>query len=124
MDPVVAASGVPVAPVRLPAGGSQLLAGGAPVPVTVVPNAPSSPTGVDVSGPGFFIRLAGRGDLSDPLGLTDRQVLVLQSIQSRKAMGGTQAWVRGDRSGGGDVGQWGGAGVDGAVVSAAVDVPG
>ena len=86
LDPVVAASGVPVPPVRLPAGGSQVLSGGVPVGVSVVPDAPRSPTGLEVSGPGFFIKLAGRGDLSDPLGLTEKQVLILQSIQTRRGM--------------------------------------
>jgi outer membrane protein OmpA-like peptidoglycan-associated protein len=47
----------------------------------VVPDARRDPQGLDVIGPGFTMRLAGRGDRSDPLGLTDKSVLILQSQQ-------------------------------------------
>ncbi|MBU6245394.1 MAG: putative Ig domain-containing protein, partial [Actinomycetales bacterium] len=56
----------------VPAGGSVFLVSGQPVPVTVVPNAPRAATGLDVSGPDFTMRLSGRGDDADPLGLGDR----------------------------------------------------
>ena len=70
----------------LPAGGlaagkSLLLVDGKPVPVTVKPNVANvaKATALDVDGPGFMMKLAGRGDVNDPLGLTEKQALILQS---------------------------------------------
>ena len=65
----------------LSAGASLLLVDGKPAAVTVTPNQKTvaKATGLTISGPGFTMRLAGRGDQSDPLGLTSKQALVLQS---------------------------------------------
>lgn len=62
-------------------GGSVLLVGGQPVPMTVTPNAKSDPVGLVFTAPGMTMRLEGRGDDSDPLGLEGKRVLVLQSEQ-------------------------------------------
>ena len=62
-------------------GGSLLLVDGVATPVTVKPNTVNvaNATALDVDGPGFTMTLAGRGDVNDPLGLTAKQALVLQS---------------------------------------------
>jgi uncharacterized repeat protein (TIGR02543 family) len=65
----------------VPQGGSVYLVNGVPAPVTVTPDAAKDPTGLDVKGPDFFMRLAGYGDDADPLGLTEKNALVLQSQQ-------------------------------------------
>jgi outer membrane protein OmpA-like peptidoglycan-associated protein len=59
-----------------------LLVNGAPEPVTVVPDARRNPTGLDVTGPGFTMKLSGRGDDADPLGLGEKNQLILQSPQA------------------------------------------
>ena len=69
----------------LPAGTWLLLVNGQPTQVTLTPNAPQDATGLDAAGDGWEMKLAGRGDDGDPLGLTDKQVLVLQSQQSARA---------------------------------------
>lgn len=78
-------------PATVPPGGSQLLVDGTSMPVTVAPNraAVRQATGLVIEGDGFTMSLAGRGDASDPLGLTPKQALVLQSlpIQDARARG-------------------------------------
>lgn len=68
-------------PTGLPAARSLLVVNGQQVPVTVKPNAKTlaNATALDVDGPGFTMKLAGRGDVNDPLGLTEKQALILQS---------------------------------------------
>lgn len=63
----------------LPAGGSVLLVNGQSVPLTVSPNAPMDPVALVFTAPGLNMRLEGRGDQNDPLGLTSKQALILQS---------------------------------------------
>jgi uncharacterized repeat protein (TIGR02543 family) len=74
---------------QIPAGGvargaSLLLIDGVSALVTVEPNRANvaNATGLSVTGPGFSMDLSGRGDTSDPLGVTRKQALVLQSDQS------------------------------------------
>ena len=69
----------PVNPPTVPTGGSSLLVDGTPRPVTVDPNAPVDPEGLTFSGPGFDMSLFGRGDANDPLGITKKESLILQS---------------------------------------------
>lgn len=75
--------------VDLPAGASQLLSNGEPVAVTVVPNRKADPVALLVQSQGLTpplnMRLEGRGDDSDPLGLTSKQVLILQSAPATRA---------------------------------------
>lgn len=63
-------------------GQSLLLVDGVPANVAVEPNRAvvRNATGLSISGPGFSMSLSGRGDDTDPLGLTPKQALVLQSI--------------------------------------------
>jgi uncharacterized repeat protein (TIGR02543 family) len=70
-----------IPPTGLPPAASLLLVDGVATGVTVAPNAPAvaDATGLTISGPGFTMRLAGRGDDRDPLGLTPQQALILQS---------------------------------------------
>jgi outer membrane protein OmpA-like peptidoglycan-associated protein len=75
----------------VPLGGSVFLVNGSPVPVTVVPDARRDPTGLDVAGPGFTMKLAGKGDDSDPLGLGEKSQLILQSQQVQGRSGGLSA---------------------------------
>ena len=63
----------------VPAGGSVFLVNGQPAPVTVKPNATANPTSLLVDAPGLTMRLQGRNDVNDPLGLTSSQALILQS---------------------------------------------
>jgi outer membrane protein OmpA-like peptidoglycan-associated protein len=63
----------------VPAGGSVFLVNGQPVALTVSPNAKSDPVALVFSAPGLNMRLEGRGDDADPLGLTSKQALILQS---------------------------------------------
>jgi outer membrane protein OmpA-like peptidoglycan-associated protein len=58
------------------------LVDGAPAGVTVAPNAPRAATALEVTGPDFFMKLSGVGDDSDPLGLTPKNALILQSQQT------------------------------------------
>ena len=58
---------------------------GAPVPVTVAPDATSDPTSLTVARPGFNVKLAGCGDVNDPLGLNDNNALTLQSDQTDRS---------------------------------------
>ena len=68
----------------VPAGGSVFLVGGVPQPVSVVPNARTAPTGLVVSGADWSAKLVGRGDADDPLGLTEKSALILQSQQATR----------------------------------------
>lgn len=77
LEPTTGGGQIPAS--GLAAGNSLLLVGGVATSVTVAPNAAKSATGLAVDGPDFTMTLAGRGDESDPLGLTSKQALVLQS---------------------------------------------
>jgi hypothetical protein len=68
---------IPVAGV--PQGGSVFLVNGVPAPVTVTPNAQQAATALDINGPDFTMKLSGRGDDADPLGLGEKSQLILQS---------------------------------------------
>lgn len=84
----------------VPQGGSVYLVNGVPVPVTVSPDAVQDPTGLEVKGPDFFMRLAGYGDDADPLGLTPQQrALILQSRQQQGRSGVVSAAVDGSGAG-------------------------
>jgi outer membrane protein OmpA-like peptidoglycan-associated protein len=85
LDPIANAANPNIPTGGVPAGGSVYLVNGVPVPVTVAPDAKSDPTGLNVSGPGFNVRLAGRGDVNDPLGLSDKAALILQSDQTARS---------------------------------------
>ena len=63
----------------LPAGGSVLLVNGQPVALQVAANADVNPVALVFSAVGFNMRLEGRGDQDDPLGLVDKRTLILQS---------------------------------------------
>ena len=82
LDPVTGTQNPNVPEAGLPAGGSVLLVDGQPLPVTVRPDAPRNPSGLDVQGNGWNMQLVGRGGEGDPLGLSDSQALILQSRQS------------------------------------------
>jgi uncharacterized repeat protein (TIGR02543 family) len=69
---------------NIPLGGLQaassiLLVNGLPIPMTVRPNAQSDPVALVFTAPGMNMRLEGRGDVNDPLGLTSKRALILQS---------------------------------------------
>lgn len=70
----------------------MLLVNGARTPVTVAPNAPAS--GLLINGSSFTMELEGRGDRDDPLGLTAKQGLVLQSQSSLRSGVRAQARVQ------------------------------
>ena len=94
LDPIPPANNPNLPAGGVPAGGSVLLVGGEPRTVVVAPDAPRSPTGLVASGGGvdeggepWSVKLVGRGDLDDPLGLTEKSALILQSSQvTRKRM--------------------------------------
>lgn len=79
LDPIATTENPLIPSGGLPAGRSLLLLNGEPVPVRVAPNAQRQPTALVVEAPGLTMRLEGRGDSSDPLGLTSKQALILQS---------------------------------------------
>ena len=62
-------------------GGSMLLVGGRQTPLTVQADKPVDATGLNLASPGFSMWIAGRGDINDPLGLTPKSALILQSEQ-------------------------------------------
>jgi len=75
VNPFIPVSGVPE-------GRTVYLLDGKPLPVTVAPDATPSGTALAVTGTDFFMKLAGIGDDSDPLGLTPKSALILQSRQA------------------------------------------
>lgn len=91
LEPVVPGSSAGLPAGGLPAGGSVLLVNGLPVPLTVEPNAPSDPVALVFTGPGLNMRLEGRGDANDPLGLTSKQALILQSEPGGTSTSGAAA---------------------------------
>ncbi len=76
----------------LPAGKSLLMSNGQPVPLTITPleNRNGPPLSLVVSAPGLVpplnMTLAGRGDEADPLGLTSKQALILQSEAVQRSL--------------------------------------
>lgn len=75
-------------------GASLLLVDGQPSPVTVKPDAAANPTGLVYSAPGLNMRLAGRGDQDDLLGLTPKQALILQSEPAAQSQASSESGVR------------------------------
>ena len=59
----------------------MLLVGGRQASMTVSPDALVNPTGLNLTSSGFTMWIAGRGDINDPLGLTPKSALILQSEQ-------------------------------------------
>lgn len=95
LDPILNGQNRNVPASLLAPGQRLLLVNGQPTPVTVAPDAATDPTGLEITGPGFTMRLAGRGDQNDPLGLTDQQVLILQSQGGqRSGLLRTSPWKR------------------------------
>jgi len=70
LDPIANPQNQSVPTSGLPAGSSLLLVNGVPTGVSVAPNAPTSPTGLVVTGSGFTMRLAGINAQGQPLGLS------------------------------------------------------
>ena len=85
LDPIESQANGNIPASGVPAGGSVFLVGGVPQAVSVVPNARTAPTGLVVSGEDWSAKLVGRGDTDDPLGLTEKSALILQSQQSVRA---------------------------------------
>jgi hypothetical protein len=82
----------------VPAGGSVLLVGGVPVPVSVGPTPRKDPVALVFTADGVSMRLEGVGSGGDPLGLTSGQALILQSQQPGARSGSVRSGV--SRSGG------------------------
>ena len=78
----------------LSAGETSYLVAGQPVPVTVRPNQANDPFGLVITGPDITMRLEGRGDDSDPLGLTSKQALILQSEVVQRSLRSRSATVQ------------------------------
>ena len=78
---------VPAAP--MPPGQALYLVDGQPRDVRIAPDAPRDATGIQATGDGWWMKLVGRGDDDDPLGLTEKQVLILQSDQPVRTRLGT-----------------------------------
>ena len=78
----------------LGAGETSYLVAGQPVPVTVRPNQANDPFGLVITGPDITMRLEGRGDDSDPLGLTSKQALILQSEVVQRSLRSRSATVQ------------------------------
>lgn len=70
-NPNIPVSGVPL-------GASVFLVNGAPVPVSVKPDAERNATGLEVTGDGFTMRLVGQSANNRPLGLTPDGALILE----------------------------------------------
>ena len=87
LDPItgVVNPNVPIGGV--PLGGSVLLVDGQPGSVTVRPDAPVNPTGLEVEGPGFTMRLVGRSTNDRPLGLTPDGALILEQDRTAFTQG-------------------------------------
>jgi outer membrane protein OmpA-like peptidoglycan-associated protein len=83
LGPVVNTQNTNIPSGGLPAGDAVLLSNGAPVAVNVEPNAAKDPTSLVISAPALQpplnMTLEGRGDDTDPLGLTSKQALVLET---------------------------------------------
>lgn len=79
LDPVANPQNPNIPSGGLPAGGSVLLVNGQRVPLQVAPNSAVDPVALIFAAPGMNMRLEGRGDQDDPLGLADKQTLILQS---------------------------------------------
>ena len=79
LDPILNQVNPNIPAAGVPQGGSVFLVSGAPAAVSVAPNAQRAATGLDVSGPDFTMKLSGRGDDADPLGLGEKSQLILQS---------------------------------------------
>lgn len=71
----------------VPLGASVLLVDGRPAPVTVRPDRANDPTGLDVEGPGFTMRLVGRSTNDRPLGLTPDGALILEQDRTAFTQG-------------------------------------
>lgn len=91
------ASAAPLGPVTVPEdptrgasngllveGGSMLTVGGSPVSMDVRPDRLVDATGLNLASTGFTMWIAGRGDINDPLGLTPKSALILQSEDATK----------------------------------------
>lgn len=91
LGPVLGSDNSTIPPGGLQAGSSVLLSNGEPLPVTVTANSTRKPVALIISAqsltPPLNMRLEGRGDDSDPLGLTSKQALILESepVQPRSA---------------------------------------
>lgn len=81
LDPIPNQVNRNVPPVAMPQGQSLYLVDGQPREVRVAPDAPRDATGIEATGDGWWMKLVGRGDDADPLGITEKQALILQSDQ-------------------------------------------
>ncbi|NQW71359.1 MAG: InlB B-repeat-containing protein [Actinobacteria bacterium] len=79
LDPVGQQENTNIPVGGLQAASSMLLVNGQPMPMTVTPNAKTDPVALVFTAPGLNMWLEGRGDVNDPLGLTSKQALILQS---------------------------------------------
>jgi len=89
LDPIPNAINANIPPTPMPPGKAVYLVDGQPQEVQIAPDAPARATGLLASGDGWWMRLVGRGEDADPLGLTEKQVLVLQSAQLLRTRQGT-----------------------------------
>ena len=87
LDPITQEQNPRVPVGGVPLGGSVLLVDGQPAPVIVRPDAPRNPTGLDVEGPGFTMRLVGRTTNDRPLGLTPDGALILEQDRTAFTQG-------------------------------------
>lgn len=62
-------------------GGAIMLVGGQRESMSVTPDRAVNATGLNLGSTGFTMWIAGRGDINDPLGLTPKSALILQSEQ-------------------------------------------
>ena len=65
----------------------MLLIDGQPAPVTVKPDRVTNPTGLDIEGSGFTMRLVGRSTNDRPLGLTPDGALILEQDRTAFTQG-------------------------------------
>ena len=87
LDPITETQNPNLPTGGVPLGGSVLLVDGQPAPVTVRPDRASNPTGLNVEGPGFTMRLVGRSTNDRPLGLTPDGALILEQDRSALTQG-------------------------------------
>ena len=87
LDPIPNQANPNIPATGVPQGGSVFLVNGVPAAVSVAPNAQQAATALDISGPDFTMKLSGRGDDADPLGLGEKSQLILQSpvAQTRRS---------------------------------------